>query len=76
MKLGNECYIIEKIENGVAALENSGEIIEVEASLLPQGAKEGDILKRDSSGYTIDSEATSARRKELFKKQQSIFKRK
>lgn len=75
LKLGDNSFIVEKIENGIAVLEKNGEMIEVSASLLPKGAKEGDILRLEGSQYIADTEATAARRKELFAKQQSLFKR-
>jgi len=57
-------YVIDRIENNIAILENidSKEIKEIPKSLLPDNVKEGTILKEI---YIIDKEQELTRRKNI-----------
>ena len=63
-------YIVDKIENDIAVLENKDtrEIINVNISCLPSLIKEGSILKYDGSKYYIDNELERKRRQDLLER--------
>ena len=63
-------YIVDKIENDIAVLENKDtrEIINVNISCLPSLIKEGSILKYDGSKYYIDNELEIKRRQDLLER--------
>jgi len=59
-------YIIDRIEDGIAVLENkSGEIIELPRKDLPKGAREGQCLIKEGEGYAIDRAGTEKRKAEM-----------
>lgn len=67
-------FIVESIEDGIARLENDGnESVLAALSLLPVGAKEGDILNFEGEKYTFDAEATAERRKAVYEKFNRLF---
>lgn len=67
-------YSVDRIENGVAAVEDeNGNIVNLKISELPQGVKEGDILSFNGEKYDILSDETAQRRKELLNLQRSLF---
>ena len=70
-------YIIDRIENGVASCEclETGDKLEIAASNLPKGAKEGDAIRNDGAGYTIDSAFTKQRKAELSDRLDKLFKK-
>ena len=57
--------IIDRFENDTAVIENDEEMIEISRSLLPENAKEGDIITASGGGYIIDETATDKRRQEI-----------
>ena len=63
-------YIIDRIEDNIAILENQDtkEFININTNLLPQNIKEGMILSLINNTYTIDKKATEERRKEILEK--------
>jgi hypothetical protein len=61
-----EIYILDRIENGVAAIENSDKaMMYVSASRLPEGAKSGDCFTFEKGCFFFDPEETEKRRKEI-----------
>jgi hypothetical protein len=54
--------IIERFEGDVAILEPCAEI---KRGLLPKNAREGDVIVLQNGVWSIDSEATSARREKI-----------
>ena len=40
-------------------------MVDVDVKLLPQGTKEGDVLKFENGMYTVDAEATAERVKRI-----------
>lgn len=50
-------YVIDKIENDIAVLENidDNSLKEVNIKLLPEGVKETDVLIFDGNSYILDS---------------------
>ena len=55
-------YVIDRIENGIAILENQAEILEISTSRLPKDAKEGHVLVKEGESYIIDHDLTNKRR--------------
>ncbi|MEA4920009.1 MAG: DUF3006 domain-containing protein [Clostridiaceae bacterium] len=69
-------YIVERIEGKVAILENkSGEISESPLSALPEGVFEGCLLVFKDGVFTIDMEATEARKKLIEEKLRRLLNR-
>lgn len=57
--------IVDRIENGIAALELEGRAMQMlPLSLLPEGVAEGDVLLERDGRYIIDRAETSRRREE------------
>lgn len=63
-------YIIDRIENNIAILENinTKEISEVNINILPNNIKEGTALKYINNKYIIDKELENERKKTILEK--------
>lgn len=63
-------YIVDRIENNIAILENKDtkEIIEINLKHLPKSTKEGNILIFKNNTYTRDLELEKKRRQSILKK--------
>ncbi|SEH47879.1 Protein of unknown function [Ruminococcus flavefaciens] len=59
--------IIDRFEGSLAVLETDDGMINVERSLLPENAAEGDVLVYDGS-WTVDTTATEQRRERTRKR--------
>lgn len=57
--------IIDRIEDGIAVIENDSERLEIPICDLPLGAKEGNIIAKTESGFVILSDETELRRSKL-----------
>ncbi len=66
---------IERIECGIAVLEEDGAASSIDAALLPEQAREGDLLLRTENGYQIDREGTMLRRAALLEKRNKLRRR-
>lgn len=67
-------YIIDRIEDGIATLENEeGHAEEYPAESMPKGAKEGDCLVFSDEGFVRDEDATKARRERILELRRSLF---
>lgn len=73
MKKSVETIIIDRIEGGIAVAEAKGEMIELPLADLPCGVKEGSVLVLKDGAYVLDKASEEERKKELFKKQKSLF---
>lgn len=61
-----EIYILDRIENGVAAIENSDKaMMYVSAGRLPEGAKSGDCFTFEKGSFFPAPEVTEKRRAEI-----------
>lgn len=59
-------FSIDRIDSGRAVLVGEDEkLLEISSSMLPKGAKEGDVLQYHQGKFTIDKERTDQRRKEV-----------
>ena len=63
-------YIIDRIENNIAVLENKDtkEIINIPLNKLPSNLKEGNVLKYENNTYTKDTEEENNRKKAILEK--------
>ena len=69
-------YIIDRFEGDFAVLEeDDGTCTDVKKALLPQNAREGDVLFFDGSSYFIDEAGTASRKKTIEEKMRRIFKK-
>ena len=67
-------YIIDRLEEGLAICETElRKRISVPVSHLPKGIKEGDVLKEEDGRFSLDSEETDKRRREMKKKLMDLF---
>lgn len=63
--------IIDRFEGKIAVLETESGMKDVLSDLLPENAREGDVLTVENGKYCIDDAATAARKaavREKFKK--------
>ena len=68
---------VDRITEGIAVLEKEDMThIEVCLEILPQGLKEGNVLRFDGSDYTIDLKSEEEARKRILSKQKRVFGRK
>ena len=66
-------HIIDRFEGDTAVIENGEEMIDIPRFLLPENAKEGDIIIQNGGGYIIDETATDKRRQEILDLQDSLW---
>ncbi len=70
-------FSIDRFEGNFAVCENleTGEIINIEKSLLPENIKEGSILKYENSIYTLDINETKLRQENIKNIVNNLFKK-
>lgn len=69
--------IIDRISDGIAVLETDTGMQPVAASLLPETAREGDVLCLTEEGvYLVDEAATEERRCQMRERLQKLKQRK
>ena len=67
-------YIIDRLEEGLAICETElRKRISVPVSHLPKGIKEGDVLREEEGRFSLDSEETDKRRREMKKTLMDLF---
>ena len=67
-------YIIDRLEEGLAICETElRKRISVPVSHLPKGIKEGDVLREEEGRFSLESEETDKRRREMKKKLMVLF---
>ncbi len=67
-------YIIDRLEEGLAICETElRKCICVPVSHLPKNIKEGDVLREEEGRFSLDSEETDKRRREMKKKLMDLF---
>ncbi len=57
--------IIDRFEGEYAVLETDGGMVDVNRLLLPENAREGDVLIHENGIYAIDAAATQERRERM-----------
>lgn len=70
-------YSVDKIENGVATIENilTKELINVKLKDLPNNVKEKDMLKYDGNSYMLD-ESLKEKRVRMLKDKMELLRKK
>lgn len=66
--------IIDRFEGEFAVLETDSGMVQTARSLLPETAREGDILVQTAEGYAADAEATQTRREKLLARTKKLKK--
>lgn len=67
-------YIIDRFEETKAILEeDEGKFIEIEKSLLPNNAKEGDCVEFKDNKYTINKKETEDLKQEISDLMDDLF---
>ena len=67
-------YIIDRLEEGLAICETElRKRISVPVSHLPKEVKEGDVMREEEGRFSLDSEETDKRRREMKKKLMDLF---
>jgi len=63
-------WVIDRIEEGIAVLENTAtqEVLELPRKELPKGCREGYVLKKEGDCFVRDPEGTEARKKLIQEK--------
>ena len=65
--------IIDRIEDGIAVIEDEDSRFEVPVSMLDGNVKEGDAVISENGVYVPDKSATEKRRREIQKLQDDIW---
>ncbi len=66
-------YVVASVEDGIVRLEAGDDEKFIEADLLPDNVKEGDVLKFDGIAYSIDRIKTDERRAAVYSKYKILF---
>ena len=66
-------FIIDRIEDGIAVIEDENSCIEVPVSMLERNVREGDAVTLENGIYVPDKSATEKRRQEMLKMQDDIW---
>lgn len=68
---------VDRFEGDIAICENlqTGEMIDVEKSLLPLNTKEGSILKYENGNYVLDFETTTQKQENIKNMVNNLFKK-
>lgn len=66
--------IVDRIEEGFAVVYFGDEKRVIPLSELPEGVREGSVLKQSSEGFVLDPEAEAERRKHISQKMRRLFK--
>lgn len=69
-------YIIDRIEDNIAILENqeTKEMIDIDINELPANIKEGNVLIYDNKKYYINANIEEERKKNILEKFQKLRK--
>ena len=67
--------VVDRIENDIAVCENrrNKKIIEIQLSKLPEGGKEGTVIKYCMGKYSIDTETQNEIEKRIQEKMNGIW---
>lgn len=75
--LGAKTYAIDRIVGDTALCEclQTDTPMLIERKALPPGAKEGDVIRQEGTGFVLDSASTEARRRDLTNRMNRLFDR-
>ena len=65
--------IIDRIEDGIAVIEDDDARFEVPAEMLGENVREGDVVIPENGLYIKDENATAKRRDEIIKLQNDLW---
>ena len=65
--------IIDRIEDGIAVIEDDDSRFEVPVSMLGSDVKEGDAVILENGVYVPDNSAAEKRRREILKMQDDLW---
>ena len=69
-----EYMSVDRIENGKAVCEREDmSVVELALPSLPQGTKEGSVLKVENGIYSLDESEEKRRRKRILELQNMLF---
>ena len=69
-----EYLSVDRIENDTAVCERDDmSVVELALSALPQGTKEGSVLKVENGTYFLDENEEKRRRKRILELQNMLF---
>ncbi len=57
--------IIDRLEGELAVVETDAGFLHIPRSALPEGAREGDVLRKTEGGFVLDPTETQRRRASL-----------
>ena len=60
--------VIDRFEGEYAVIETENGMITVESCLIPDGSREGDVLRYEKGAFVTDKEATAERRRAIGRK--------
>ncbi len=66
---------VDRIENGIAIVEENGKRTDIPLCELPEGTREGSLLKRENGRLLLDPETERAQREKLKKRTDALFKK-
>lgn len=71
-------YSIDRFEGEFAVCENrqTGEMVNIKKSLLPEGVKAGSIIKFENGNYVLDFEKTQEKQTEIKNMVNNLFNKK
>lgn len=74
MEVSMEYLSVDRIENDTAVCERDDmSVVELALSALPQGTKEGSVLKVENGIYSLDENEEKRRRKRILELQNMLF---
>lgn len=65
--------IVDRIEDGIAVIEQDSGRIEVPAGMLAEDVREGDIVTFENGLYSADKAAAEKRRQEIVRLQDDLW---
>lgn len=65
--------IIDRIEDGIAVIEDGNSRLEIPAEMLGENIREGDVVIPENGLYIKDENASAARRDEIIKLQNDLW---
>lgn len=68
-------FSVDRIEGETAVLERDGSFVRVPLRELPEGTREGSLLKSTRDGYILDNEGAEERRAALAERTARLFGR-
>lgn len=67
--------VIDRFENDIAVIETDGIMIEINRSLFPENACEGDVVEEVDGKWIVDVSATEKRRTEIREFMKRLMKK-